>query len=861
MNADRLATLEVCGVTIDTETDLIQAGLAAPPLVLGSVAIADPDTGDVVGECLSRRDVMLTFEAVIRDRSKILIGANLPYDVLVLANEAAKEGRDLFPDICQMYEDDRAWDILTQQALNAVADGMLGKDPRTQMPMRDPISGSPSNRYSLAITHYQLTNRADAKANDIYRQSYHQFHGVPIADLPPAARDYPVDDARNTHEDAFAQAGILPRALEHEWIAGAAPYCGHCRAPMMMAGGANREPCMRLRQQRNIHDLANQCRAAFAMAVGAAWGFRVNQARVDAVEARVLERRAKVAQSFLDAGILKYKKEKGIQKIGSSQSSIARRVAIAYGATLPCIPCEGGGKVPSTKTKGMINCTECAASGFDLSTIPHLPRTPTGRIACNDDVLEESGDELLMSFASEYNGEKKTTSVYVPYLRRAKHAITGADIPLTLWPNVLLETGRTSYGGSIHQFPRAGGLRECIEARPGYVLSSSDYEMGELVTHAESCLLLVGHSQLARALLANVKPHHALGATMIGEDYRRFVERFDKKDKQCKDARQAAKPGNFGFPGGMGASKLVLQQRKQGPDTACPNGPVVIDKKGTRGYRGLRFCVYMDGAEVCGGPGNMVTEWGKAGYEQPIPPTCRKCLMCAERLRTHWFATWPENRDYFKLVSDFVKNGQLLADGTRLAPGEVMQHYSNRIRGGVEFTSGANGYFQALLAEAAKEAFWQVQRECLDITYRVPLLMHANSRPSRFAGGPSPLIGSRAIALQHDEIMAEHPRAIAHEASIRVGEVMVDKLRKYCPHVADAAHVDPALMLWWWKGATKVTDDAGRLAPWWPCHDDRDCPTCGAIKGAACRGTTYGGVHVARATDDKGAIASWWCGE
>lgn len=461
MRPERVEALELDLVTLDTETDLIQPGLSSPPLVLGSLAMCDQvGDGDVVAQLVDHRGALAAFRAIAESTDKILGAANAPFDVLVCLNEWATLGVDLAPAVCRMYEDDRVWDLLTMQALNAVADGTLGKDPLTGDQMRDPISLAPTNRYSLAVTHHHLTGKIDAKANDVYRSSYHQFHGVPLEDLPPAAREYPIDDARNTHEDILRQAGILPRRVSHDWRGG---NCSACGAALTMA---QTEPCMRLRPMRNINDLASQCRAAFAMAVGAAWGFRVNQQRVDAVERRVVAARERVAQTFLDIGILRWKREKGIDKLAVSMSALARRVAAAYGATGPCAACRGTGKVPSTKTKGKINCGDCAASGYDLAGAPNLPRTETGRISCADDVLEESGDELLMMFASEFNGEKKTVQVYVPYLRRARHAITGADIPLTLIYDVVKDTGRASYGGSIHQFPRVGGLRECIEARP-----------------------------------------------------------------------------------------------------------------------------------------------------------------------------------------------------------------------------------------------------------------------------------------------------------------------------------------------------------------------------------------------------------
>jgi hypothetical protein len=92
-------------------------------------------------------------------------------------------------------------------------------------------------------------------------------------------------------------------------------------------------------------------------------------------------------------------------------------------------------------------------------------------------------------------------------------------------------------------------LRECIEARPGTVFSSEDYDSGELVTHGQSCLWICGESKLAEALLSGMKVHIALGATMIGmayDDFQKIVgDPTHPRYGACKDARQAAKPGSI----------------------------------------------------------------------------------------------------------------------------------------------------------------------------------------------------------------------------------------------------------------------------------------------------------------------------
>lgn len=832
-------------VALDTETHVTRAGLLAPPLVCSSLGWYTSHSG-IEGQIFDE-DATLRLVTDLLFGHEVIAGANVVFDLLVLAQRFARDGADLMPAIWRALEDDnRVFDIQIQEALDAVAEGCLGSDPRTGGQLINPETGR-RGRYSLSMVVDLVLGRQDAKANDDWRRAYAQLHPFPMASWPPLARSYPIDDAKNTLEVALAQAGYLPRLSVHRWDTnGKCEWCGLNALQTIDEEGRPRA-CRTRRRSRNMHDLANQVGAAFAMHAGAAWGFSVNQNDVDLILADCLDGKEEAALPFKDAGF--------IRPDGTgNKAALARRVAAAYGASTahPCLTCDGTGKTPSTKSKrALINCQECKATGFDLSVAPDIPRAEKGGIACGRDPLNESGDDLLIDFA-DFGEDMKTTTVYIPFLRRARIPIAGhddacpqktvekedctclgpyKDIPLTLWPDVLKETGRAAYGGVIHQFPRKGGhknkdgqrvpsLRECIRARPGCVLSSEDFEAGELVTHAQSCLWLVGHSELANALCSGKKVHNALGATMIGLTYDEFMRR--EKEPKCKDARQAAKPGNFGNPGGMGPVKMVQTQRRQGPDTPHPFGPTTIvleDGTRVRGYKGLRFCILMDGAEACGLEKRMI--WN----DRPIAPTCAHCIECAVRLKRAWLEQWPENTGYFQFINDVLDNGQTITAemlelwphlqgwffaGQQLAPGEVMQHVSGRVRQvntaktDSPYCSAANGYFQALLADAAKAALRRTSRECYDHTVRIPDIIYSNSARSRYAGGPSPLYGSRVITFQHDEQILEHPESMGHDGAMRTSEIMVEELAKYCPDLAPACKAEPTLMYQWIKGAKPV---------------------------------------------------------
>ncbi len=334
---------------------------------------------------------------------------------------------------------------------------------------------------------------------------------------------------------------------------------------------------------------------------------------------------------------------------------------------------------------------------------------------------------------------------------------------------------------------------------------SVDFGGGELVTHAESCVRLVGYSDMGRALNAGVDVHAALGATMMGTDFESFWRRLKKeKDARCKNFRQASKPPNFGFPGGMGAVKLVLQQRKQGPDTPCPNGPSMVYDEATelfvRGYKGLRFCILVDDAPSCGGV--KVTEWKK----RPYPPTCRHCIEVAERLRKTWFRQWSENLLYLG------ENGPVNAAIN--GPGVTVHHMSGRERGVTDFCSAANGWFQGYLSDITKHALCRVSYE-----QYVPTTVRAlepDVYPSRFEGELSPLYGSRNVVGIHDELLGEAAESHAPEAADRCSEIMCESFRAFCPNHKPACKAPPALARRWWKSMEEVRDANGRLIPWEP---------------------------------------------
>lgn len=145
---------------------------------------------------------------------------------------------------------------------------------------------------------------------------------------------------------------------------------------------------------------------------------------------------------------------------------------------------------------------------------------------------------------------------------------------------------------------------------------------------------------------------------------------------------------------------------------------------------------------------------------------------------------WPEMGRYFDAVSRM----------TRDFPARFVQSWSNRLRGGLGFTNGANTMFQGLTADGAKLALWNLTREC-------------------YAGQLKDL-EVRPVLFEHDEIITEGPADDAHVWAEAKDAIMRESMARVTPDIP--VETEPALMSRWYKGAKPVRDAQGRLQLWTP---------------------------------------------
>jgi hypothetical protein len=208
----------------------------------------------------------------------------------------------------------------------------------------------------------------------------------------------------------------------------------------------------------NLHDVAFESFAAFAMHLGAAWGFSVDVDRVLKLEQELTTRREAARPAFLDLTFIRTKVEKGVTKYVKTTAVIKRRVAGAYGCAKLCTNCGGTGKIRSAKSGKPVGDRACDSTGLDLDSCL-VPRTTGSKcrtcrgtrsftvkktgavVVCGNcdgwpdvipgcktsrDTLRESGDEDLIEFAI-FLEEAKLLETYIPFLKQGID-----DIPLEL---------------------------------------------------------------------------------------------------------------------------------------------------------------------------------------------------------------------------------------------------------------------------------------------------------------------------------------------------------------------------------------------------------------------------------------------
>lgn len=536
-------------LAMDFETALACPGLQAPPPVC--LSVASESTCE-----LYKDDWAEALEEALQG-TDLLIFLNGAYDLAVAC--AAKP--ELIPLVFAAYDADRITDIGVRQKLIDIALGEYRQH----------------GKYSLAALAKRLLG-VHLEKEDTWRLRYWELVHVPLSEWPEDAKEYALGDGRVTY-DAWAEQERSLIEVDRLCV---------------------------------LEDQYRQARADFALRLMSIWGMRTDAEGVAWLRDKCETRLAQLQDELLEAGLLRWKKEKGAMKIARCvRKAQARMFELCPNARL-------------TDKGQELGLREVKYISMDAE-------------ACRD-----SGDLLLESYG-EYGRVGNLLAGHVKAMEE------GVLTPIHTHFEVLQETGRTgSSKPNIQNVRNAPGARECFTPRPGYCYVGCDIDKAELHTLAQVCINLFGQSRLADVLNNGFDPHVGLGARIAGTTYDALLARVQAKDPEAKAWRQRAKPGNFGYPGGMGPAGMVRYAKGQ-------------------------YNVVMTLEESCA-------------------------------LKDGWAEEYPVVAN---LYLEWIRN-LTSAEGHAT----IMHFDSNRWRGKVPYCTAANSFFQGMSADAMKKAMWEVLEKC-----------------------------------------------------------------------------------------------------------------------------------------------------
>lgn len=534
-------------ISFDTETLLFSPENMAPTVVCGTVAQRLEGASGIY-KAISHNSLFGTkakglFEYCLADRA-ILVGHNTAYDLACIANTWP----ELFPLIWELYDNELVSDTIVRQKLSDLARGRyrgFTTDSGVFVPLK----------YDLASVYHRHTGKYLAK-EDTWRLRYSELLPVPLEQWPQDAIDYAVGDAVATLEVYEGQAKAALEHPEGPWFF--VDEAAQCRADWWL----------HLTSVRGVYTDPEQLDALREAA----------QAEIALLEGVLSEpHKAEDGTVFAPLVEISYQKHRDgttTRKATKKKKAVQARVLHSCNeqGRPPRYTDTGKAVAKATKKGEVLVDKRGKAKSQDMNDY----------IVTDRDACLETGDPLLLAY-TDYSSALKTLSTDIKAYEQ------GVEFPIHTRFESLAATGRTTSSGPNIQnvrwnFPercddcrsrnvKAGhicgacggrtshppGIRECFIPRPGHVILAADYDQLELRALAQVCLAVLGESRLAQILNSGGDPHMAVAAELLGLPLDYCLAH--KKEDRIKLARQTGKVANFGFPGGLGAEKLVLFAR------------------------------------------------------------------------------------------------------------------------------------------------------------------------------------------------------------------------------------------------------------------------------------------------------------
>ncbi len=397
----------------------------------------------------------------------------------------------------------------------------------------------------------------------------------------------------------------------------------------------------------------------------------------------------------------------------------------------------------------------------------HLPCTPkTGRKS------RAAGDLAVLrghEFVDAYLGLAETGKLLQTYLRHLAAAGRRAHPRY----NLMVRTGRTSCSNpNVQNLPRTGGIRECIVPSSGRVLLACDYRMLELCTLAQIAYARFGKSAMRDLINRGEDLHRYVAARVLGKEPAAVT----------KDERQKAKAVNFGLPGGMGDVRLREHARA--------NYGVELTPEDTANWRSQWLAIFPEMKRYLDGGDRLARLAEILDVESCPLGDANGCFAAAAVIRvaggnTTFSSGTPIDDDLVAWAWEQIEALPFVPDnrfdeviaarqGSRELQRAIDPPYravipSGRIRAGCKFTESRNWPFQALAADGAKLALYDLARA-----------------------------GFHVAAFVHDEVLVEVSEALDYsQVASSIAGIMIAAMRRVCPDVDIS--VECAVMRRWSK--------------------------------------------------------------
>jgi hypothetical protein len=382
----------------------------------------------------------------------------------------------------------------------------------------------------------------------------------------------------------------------------------------------------------------------------------------------------------------------------------------------------------------------------------------------------------------------------------------------------MVRTGRTSCSApNVQQIPRDSAFRQTFVASPGYLLQTVDNKFIDLVTFAATALRRNVWSNKADVIKAGVDPHEHTAAMMLGVPVDEFktwkgnetvVEEVLKdgtkvqvklKDRYDK-ARQAAKPVNFGVPGGLGVASLVTYARSTYKvDLSLEEAKERRELLTKKVYRELDLYLAEDAPAIVA-RNLQAPLWEVRNELGDRHLTCIRKVLAGDPKRRDgkpyqktfvsgiWASIAGLNRN--PELKEALEQRQPSAELAAKVCHAGVATLTGRIRGRVRYSQARNAPFQGLAADGAALALFELVQE-----------------------------GFRVVGFVHDEVIIELPdeggyvseakvKRIVEILCARMAEVLVGDIPVGC---------EPVLSRRWSKKAKLIVKD-GKVYPWEPAQ-------------------------------------------